>query len=404
MKLFGFDIQIRRRQEKEPVESFLNVRRFGTVGNRQAMALAAVYRCVNVISESVAQLPIETFLRDADGYKRPYVSHPAYNLLREFPSPDMSRFTFLKTLVSSVLLQGNGYAYIDRDEYGNALSLQYIPAGLVSVVYINVEGTMRMRYQVTGFKYLVEPIDMVHILNFSYDGITGVSTLTHARNTLSISSYAEDYAKEFFNGGGNVSGILTVDTKLRDGQKDEIKRAWAEMTQKGGVGVLEANMHYQPVSINPADAQMLETREFNVIDICRFFGVSPVKAFDLSKSSYSTVEATQLAFLTDTLAPMLENIELELKRKVFRPSERNRVEVKFDTSGLLRADKAAQATWIKTQIEGGLLTINEARRQLDLPKVEHGDQPLVNNAMVTLDYVIKKQQETGSVKRNNNIN
>ena len=404
MKLFGFDIQIRRRQEKEPVESFLNVRRFGTAGNRQAMALAAVYRCVNVISESVAQLPIETFLRDADGYKRPYVSHPAYNLLREFPSPDMSRFTFLKTLVSSVLLQGNGYAYIDRDEYGNALSLQYIPAGLVSVVYINVEGTMRMRYQVTGFKYLVEPIDMVHILNFSYDGITGVSTLTHARNTLSISSYAEDYAKEFFNGGGNVSGILTVDTKLRDGQKDEIKRAWAEMTQKGGVGVLEANMHYQPVSINPADAQMLETREFNVIDICRFFGVSPVKAFDLSKSSYSTVEATQLAFLTDTLAPMLENIELELKRKVFRSSERNRVEVKFDTSGLLRADKAAQATWIKTQIEGGLLTINEARRQLDLPKVEHGDQPLVNNAMVTLDYVIKKQQETGSVKRSNNIN
>ena len=404
MKLFGFDIQIRRRQEKEPVESFLNARRYGSMGNRKAMNLAAVYRCVNVISESVAQLPIETFLRDRDGYKRPYVSHPAYNLLREFPSPDMSRFTFLKTLVSSVLLQGNGYAYIDRDEYGNALSLQYIPAGLVNVVYINVGGTMRMRYQVTGFQSLVEPIDMVHILNFSYDGITGVSTLTHARNTLSISSYAEDYAKEFYNGGGNVSGILTVESKLREGQKKDIKREWAEMTQQGGVGVLEANMHYQPVSINPADAQMLETREFNVIDICRFFGVSPVKAFDLSKSSYSTVEATQLAFLTDTLAPMLENIELELKRKVFRPSERDKVEVKFDTSGLLRADKAAQATWIKTQIEGGLLTINEARRQLDLPKVEHGDQPLVNNAMVTLDYVIKKQQEAVTLKKNNITN
>ena len=157
-------------------------------------------------------------------------------------------------------------------------------------------------------------------------------------------------------------------------------------------------MTYQSVSINPSDAQMLETREFNVIDICRFFGVSPVKAFDLSKSSYSTVEATQLAFLTDTLAPMLENIELELKRKVFRPSERNSIEVKFDTSGLLRADKAAQATWIKTQIEGGLLTINEARRQLDLPKVDNGDQPLVNNAMVTLDYVLKKQQEAKTTR------
>lgn len=400
MKLFNWDIQIRRRQNKEPVESFINARRFGSIGNRSAMALAAVYRCVNVISESVAQLPIETFLRDKEGYKKPYVSHPAYNILREFPSPDMTRFTFLKTLVSSVLLQGNGYAYIDRDEYGNALSLQYIPSGLVSIVYINIDGTLRMRYQVTGFKNLVEPIDMIHILNFSYDGITGVSTLTHARDTLSISSYAEDYAKEFFDGGGNVSGILTVDNKLREGQKEEIKKAWAEMTAKGGVGVLEANMHYQPISINPADAQMLETREFNVIDICRFFGVSPVKAFDLSKSSYSTVEATQIAFLTDTLSPMLENIELELKRKVFRPSEREHIEVKFDTSGLLRADKAAQATWIKTQIEGGLLTINEARRQLDLPKVDNGDQPLVNNAMVTLDYVIKKSSMQQQVRNN----
>ncbi len=399
MNIFGFDIQIRRKQEKEPVESFINARRMGHVGNRSAMALAAVYRCVNVISESVAQLPIETFRKDNEGYKSLYVSHPAYTLLREFPSPDMSRFTFLKTLVSSVLLQGNGYAYIDRDEFGNALSLQYIPAGLVNIVYINVDGTMRMRYQVTGFKHLVEPIDMVHILNFSYDGITGVSTLTHARNTLSISSYAEDYAKEFFDGGGNVNGILTVvDGRLRAGQKDEIKKDWAEMISKGGVGVLEGNMTYQSVSINPSDAQMLETREFNVIDICRFFGVSPVKAFDLSKSSYSTVEATQLAFLTDTLAPMLENIELELKRKVFRPSERNSIEVKFDTSGLLRADKAAQATWIKTQIEGGLLTINEARRQLDLPKVDNGDQPLVNNAMVTLDYVLKKQQEAKTTR------
>ena len=75
-------------------------------------------------------------------------------------------------------------------------------------------------------------------------------------------------------------------------------------------------MDFQPITVNPADAQLLETRQFNVIDICRFFGVSPVKAFDLSKSSYSTVEATQLAFLTDTLSPLLEKIELEFERKL----------------------------------------------------------------------------------------
>ena len=165
------------------------------------------------------------------------------------------------------------------------------------------------------------------------------------------------------------------------------------MVNNGGVGVLEGNMRYQSISINPADMQMLETRQFNVIDICRFFGVSPVKAFDLSKSSYSTVEATQLAFLTDTLAPLLENIELEFKRKVFRFSERPYIEVKFDTSTLLRADKTAQSSYMKSLFEIGGLTPNEARRMMDMPRVKDGDQPLVNNAMVPLSFVTGKKND-----------
>jgi len=84
-------------------------------------------------------------------------------------------------------------------------------------------------------------------------------------------------------------------------------------------------MTYEPITVNPEDSQLLETREFNVVDICRFFGVSPVKAFDLSHSSYSTVEATNLSFLTDTLSPMLEKIELEFERKLYKPSERDSI-------------------------------------------------------------------------------
>lgn len=395
MKIFGLEI---RKQKKEPVESFINVQRMGSYSRRTAMSLSAVYRCVNVISESVAQLPLEVFKKDDEGYKKTYLKHSAYSLLREYPNPDMTRFTFLKTLVSSVLLNGNGYAYIDRDNFGNALSIQYIPAGLVNIVYINIEGYAKMRYQVTGFKNLVEPSDMIHVLNFSYDGITGVSTLTHARNTLGIASASEEYAKQFFSEGGNVRGVISVEGRLSPEQRTDIKKAWAEMISNGGVGVMEGNMSYKPVTINPVDAQMIETRQFNVVDICRFFGVSPVKAFDLTKSSYSTVEATQLSFLTDTLAPMLENLELEFKRKVFRPSERSYVEVQFDTSNLLRADKAAQATWMKTMYEMAGMTPNEARRMNNMEKVPNGDQPLVNNAMVPLEYVANKKFETGKEK------
>jgi len=100
-------------------------------------------------------------------------------------------------------------------------------------------------------------------------------------------------------------------------------------------------MSFQPITVNPADAQLLETRKFNVVDICRFFGVSPTKCFDLTNSSYSTVEATQLAFLTDTLAPLLEKIELEFERKLYKPSEKEHIDIRFDTSVLLRADKTS---------------------------------------------------------------
>ena len=143
------------------------------------------------------------------------------------------------------------------------------------------------------------------------------------------------------------------------------------------MAVLEGNMDFQPITVNPSDAQLLETREFNVIDICRFFGVSPVKAFDLSKSSYSTVEATQLAFLTDTLAPLLEKIELEFERKLYKPSERENIEVRFNTEVLLRADKASLASYYNTLFQIGVITPNEIRKVLDLPAIENGDKSFV---------------------------
>lgn len=157
-------------------------------------------------------------------------------------------------------------------------------------------------------------------------------------------------------------------------------------------------MEFQPVTVSPADAQLLETRQFNVIDVCRFFGVSPVKAFDLSKSSYSTVEATQLAFLTDTLSPMLEKIELEFERKIYKPSERESIDVRFDTSVLLRADKASLASYYNQLFQIGAITPNEIRKALDLPALENGDQSFVQVNTMTLKNAVKEKDNEGTQK------
>lgn len=161
-------------------------------------------------------------------------------------------------------------------------------------------------------------------------------------------------------------------------------------------------MEFEPITVNPSDAQLLETREFNVIDICRFFGVSPVKAFDLSKSSYSTVEATELAFLTDTLAPLLEKIELEFERKLYKPSEKDSIDVRFDTATLLRADKQSLANYYQTLFNIGVISPNEIRKELDLPAVDYGDNTFVQVNIQTIEKAVTSKPDEKTTDNTNN--
>ena len=151
-------------------------------------------------------------------------------------------------------------------------------------------------------------------------------------------------------------------------------------------------MDYKAIGVNPSDAQLLETRQYSVFDICRFFGVSPQKAYDMSTQSYSSIEASQLAFLTDTLQPMLEKIELEFERKLFLPSEKFKYDVSFDTSVMLRTDKNAQAEYYTKMYNLGVLTTNDIRRQLDYEPVENGDQPFIQSNLVPIDKPLSATQ------------
>lgn len=368
----------------------------------KAMLLSTVYRCVEVISDSVAQLPLEPYRIDAQGYKIKFTTHPTYRLLNAEPNSKMTRFTFIKTLIVSTLLKGNGFAFIERDEEGNAKALHYIPSELVTIIPPKTLGD-NIVYSVTGLSNLIEACNMIHILNFSYDGITGISTLSHAKHTLGLASDSEAHASGFFKGGANLAGILTVQSTLTTKQKEALKSSWQtafspQTGQPNGVAVLEGNMEFKPITVNPSDAQLLETRQFNVIDICRFFGVSPVKAFDLSKSSYSTVEATNLSFLTDTLSPLLEKIELEFERKLYKPSEKANIDVRFDTSRILRADKQSLANYYSTLFNIGVVSCNEIRKEIDLPAVEGGNSHFVQVNLATLQNATQLQPTDKSVE------
>ena len=365
-------VEPEQRKEEENVFGLaLNYNGWSTYKTSQSLALSAVYRCVEVITNGVASLPVKLYRTDEKGFKYEMHNNLSF-ILSKKPTGKMNAFTFYKLIVKDILLQGNAYALILRNGKGEIIGLQYIQAGLVSPI----DRGDRIEYQVTGIKGFVRQEDILHFMNYTDNGVYGISVLTHARRTLGIADYGENASENFYKSGGCTTGFLKFDGPSSGKQREEILSAWNQATggvrnQPNGIPVLPANVNYTQLSVNPADAQLLESREFSVVEICRFFGVSPTKCFDLTHASYNNSEMAELAFLNDTLRPLLTKIEMEMETKLFKPEEG--YDIKFDVSELLRTDKKSQAEYFTKMFNLGVLSPNDIRKELDMDEIEGGD-------------------------------
>lgn len=363
------------------------------------MSLSTVYRCVAVISESVAMLPIVLYEVSGEAMRKlTALDHPLVSVLNSAPDSRMTRYTFLQAIVRSMLLRGNGFAHIERKR--GAVSLIFLHPDSVEMVKKKGDnGQPYLVYKVKGFDRLLDASEVLHFINLSDNGLVGESVLEHARRSLNIAGNAEGQAENYYNGDGMPSGILSIASRMTAEQKEANYKAWKDrMTNNpGGVMILEGTTQsYTPINISAADRQLLEVRSFSVQDICRFFGCSPVKAFDLTHSSYSTVEALQLEFLTDTLQPMLTNIEMELHRKLFYGADAAKYAIKFNTGELLRADKSSQAQYFSQLVQLGLMTPNEARIELNLPPMKGGNALYMQGAMMPVEQIINNNKNNAT--------
>ena len=369
----------------------LNYSSYNGYQQNKALLLSAVYRCVECISDTVAQLPLKLYSIDARGYKIEDTNNELYDILTKQPNEKMTAFAMIKAAVIATVLTGNGYILIRR-EGKKVKDLVYIPSGLVNII----ETPEKVEYQITGFKQLVPASDMIHLKNKSLDGVRGVSTLQYARITLGIASASENTANNFFKSGGAISGILSTPNPLSSKQKEDARQSWAAAygsnNDKNGIAVLDGNWSFQELSISPADAQLLESRKFNVIDIARFFGVPPTKLFDNVGVNYNSLEMSQLAFLTDCIQPLLVKIEQEFECKLFNRGERGKYEVKFDTTMMLRTDKTSLANYYNTMFNMGVYSPNEIRKALDMTAIEGGDQHVAQVNLTTLENIAKLAQ------------
>ena len=378
MKIFGFNIGTEKRanntEEILQYSPFSEALLFGSNLTRtNSMSLSAVYRATELISDSIAVLPIRVNVRDEKGHKEELQDHPLNMVFQDKTGSFISKYTLMKLLIQSVILKGNGFAYIERGKDGSVKGIRFIESSDVTINYDKNKNTLTYTCN-TISRSKIEPINMIHLIKNSYDGVNGVSVLSYATRTLGIANSTENQCKDFFDSGCNLSGMLTVQGQLSEKQKQDIRTSWSQAYSGGGKGlaVLQGNMTFAPIQVSASDSQMLESRLYNVQDIARFFGISPVMLGDLSHSSYSTLEATQLDFYAHTLQPYIVMVENEFNRKLLKPSEANLV-IDLDDSYVLKSDKTTQAAYYTQLLSNGVLSVNEVRKELGYSEIEGGD-------------------------------
>lgn len=367
-----------------------------TYQTTQSMRLSAVYAATNMISNSCALLPIKIVRYNGD--RKEEIKHSLYDMLNLHPDGKHNHFNWMKLLIESVILRGNGYAYIVRDDKLNVVSLELLNPDYVQPMP-QTDGTVK--YLVAGMDKAVDAINMIHLFQHVDQEFNGISTIKFADMAIRASYDAEEHSDNFFKSGAGLMGVLKAQSPLTADQKKQIADSWEKSinhTRGGGVAILPQGLDFQSISVSPEDSQLLETRQYNVVEIARFFNISPVKLFDLSHVSYSTLEQTSLSYLQDTILPFTQLMEDEFNKKLFKPSQVGNIGVDFDFSVLIQTDKKSEAEYYRTLITNGVISINEARNKLGLTPVEGSEY---DAHFLQLSYGTVKNINEGLYIKNN---
>jgi len=340
----------------------------------KAIHLSAVWACVRLLSESVSTLPMKVYLRQADGSRKLATEHPAYKALCRRPNQEMTPSRFMLMVVASICLRGN--AFVEKKFIGSKL-VSLIPLLPQNMVVKRLDnGSLEYSYTEKNTQRIIPVNNIMHIRGFGLDGVCGMMPVMAGRDVIGAAMAVEESAAKIFENGLQSSGFLSADHSLNQEQRELMRGYMQTFTgskNAGKIMVLEGGMKYQNVTMNPEAAQMLESRSFSIEEICRWFRVPPFMVGHANKQSSwaSSLEGMNLQFLTNTLRPLLVNIEQEISRCLLDGDEDYFAE--FSVEGLLRADSAGRSAYYTSALQNGWMSRNDVRRLENMPPIEGGD-------------------------------
>lgn len=375
-----------------------------------AMKVAAVYRCVDILSGSIASLPLQYKVKSNGvfkNYEHPQLSYP----LQICANERQSSFDMWQNAVIQMVMQGNAYIY----PYYTSGAMELILLSPNTCMYDVTNNLYAVNDSKNGINETFESDEIIHLRNISLDGgYTGVSTIAYAAKVLGISSSADGRTLDSFKKGNTLKGFISGDEsagakgfgELQSKQLRDINdRVTAEINGGKNIFSIPGQAKFNQLSMSSTDLQLLDTRKFGVLDICRFFGCHPDKVFAGQSQNYKASSMSNEMFLSDTLLPRLKKIESELNTKLIPRSYAFKHKIEYEVEALMTTSLDQEASYIEKTIQNGIYTTNYWRAKKGQEPVIGGDEVMVSCNVAPINSAkIKGEQNNLPPKTENNTN
>ncbi len=353
-----------------------------------AIQMSTVYACVRVISETIASLPIHVYEHTEAG-NRKATEHPLYRLLHDEPNLEMTSFILRETMMAHLLLWGNSYCQINRTGRDHVVSLHPLQPDQMEV---DRDSKGKLTYTYTdsnGKQFLMKSEDVLHIPGLGFDGIVGYSPIAIEKNAVGLGIAAEEFGAKFFSNGARPSGVLTHPNTVKDpaALRASWNSAYGGSSNASRVAVLEEGMTFTPLSMPNNEAQFIETRRFQVEEICRIYRVPPHMVADLSRATFSNIEHSSIDFAIHTIRPWLVRMEQAMNRALIPETEKGRFYVQINLDGLMRGDYKSRMEGYAIARQNGWMSANDIRDLENLNPIsdeEGGNAYLINGNMIPI--------------------
>ena len=362
-----------------------------------ALTYSTIFACVRVIAETIATLPL--FLYKVKGNNKVKArEHNLYSILHDAPNLECTSVSFFESLITQILLTGNGFAEIIKDNFNNILELYILDANKIRVYRDNYNNIVYEYYD-DGKIISLSKRQVLHIAGLGWNGIIGYSPIALMRRQIATGIYQDNFALDFFSNGVKKVPILShpnrISKEAKKSMKESFRKSW-----DNGIVVLEEGITVNPITMNLSDAQFLESRRFSVEEICRIFRVPPHLIGDLSRSTNNNIEHQSIEFVTHTIRPWCVRIERGLNNFLLNIKEKGKYTIEFMLDGLLRGDTLTRQQSNQIKLNNGILTRNQWRQQENMNEVEdeYGDDYFCSQQI----RPIKKVYEENHTKDKNN--